>query len=362
MHLFVQSRRDLTRSAKVAGEQNAIASIAVLRLRPARARETLAHVKAIQITRFGGPEVLVLAEVPTPEPGPSQVLIRVGAAGVNFAETLMREDNYVASYALPATPGSEIAGTIVAVGSDVQGLAVGQRVGAVLAAAKTLTGGYAEYAVADAAVTVPLPDALEFDAAAALLVQGLTALYLTREIDPAGRNVLVTAAGGGVGSLLIQLARLAGAKHIVGAASSAEKCAHALAQGADQAVSYDELGQLSPDLIYDSVGGDILPRCLDILAFKGILVAYGALNLSAFDLGVAELKRMVFGNQSLRGFAFGSLIEHSAMRADLAHLFDLAASGQLRVAIGQRYALEDAAAAHQALADRGTVGKLVLIL
>lgn len=319
------------------------------------------RMKAIQISRFGGPEVLKLAEVPVPEPGPAQVLIRVAAAGVNFAETLMREDRYVASYALPAIPGSEIAGTIVAVGPAVEGLAVGQRVGAVLAAARVLTGGYAEYAVADAAVTVPLPDGLTFDAAAALLVQGLTALYLTREIDPAGRDVLVTAAGGGVGSLLIQLARLGGARRIAAAASSAAKREHATALGADEAIPYDAVDRLSPDLIYDSVGGDVLPRCLAALAFKGALVLYGALNLSAFELGIGELKRMVFSNQSLRGFAFGSLIERDRMRADLAHLFDLTIAGALRVSLGARLPLAEAADAHRALADRQAIGKLLLL-
>lgn len=316
--------------------------------------------KAIQIQRFGGPEVLELAEVPIPQPGPDQVLIRVAAAGVNFAETLMREDRYVASYALPAIPGSEVAGTIVATGASVEGLEVGQRVGAILAAARMLCGGYAEYVVADAAVTVPLPDALGYDEAAALLVQGLTALYLTRQIDPAGRDVLVTAAGGGVGSLLIQLALRAGARRVTAAASSDAKRALALSAGAEEAVDYADLTTLSPDLIYDSVGGDVFPACLEILAPKGILVAYGSLNLASFALGVAELKRMVFGNQSLRGFAFGPLLEHRTMRHDLGNLFDLAVGGALRVSIGARYQLADAAEAHRALLRRDTVGKLIL--
>lgn len=341
-------------------EQNGIAAMPACGLRQGAPRRTLSLMKAIQITRFGGPEVLELAEVATPEPGPGQVLIRVHAAGINFAETLMRENKYVAAYTLPAIPGSEIAGTIVALGAGVEGLAVGQRVGAVLAAARTLTGGYAEYALADAAVTVPLPDALDFDAATALLVQGLTALYLTREVDPAGRDVLVTAAGGGVGSVLIQLSRIAGARSVTAAASSAAKRAHALSMGADRAIDYAELGGTSPTLIYDSVGGDILPACLDALAFKGVLVAYGALNLAAFALGVDDLKRMVFGNQALRGFAFGPLIEHAKMRLDLSWLFDQAAAGVLKVAIGGRYPLASAADAHRALAARGSVGKLVI--
>lgn len=316
--------------------------------------------KAIQITRFGGPEVLMLAEVARPEPGPGQVLIRVAAAGVNFAETLMREDNYVASYALPAIPGSEVAGTIAAIGEGVDGLAIGQRVGAVLAAAKTLTGGYAEYCVADAAVTVPLPDALDFDAACALLVQGLTALYLTREASPAGRDVLITAAGGGVGSLLIQLARLRGAASVTAAASNAAKQELAIALGAERAVGYDELDGLAPSLVYESAGGEIFARCLEALAPKGILVAYGSLNLQSFVLGVPELKRMVFGNHTLRGFAFGALIKHEAMRADLAQLFGMAAKGLLRAPIGARYPLAEAADAHRALAARNSTGKLIL--
>jgi NADPH2:quinone reductase len=316
--------------------------------------------KAIQIYRFGGPDVLTVADVERPTPGPGQVLIRVAASGVNFAETLMRENNYVAAYALPAIPGSEIAGTIESVGEGVEGFASGQRVGAVLAAARVLCGGYAQYAVADAAVTVPLPDALDFAEAAALLVQGLTALYLVREIDPAGRDVLITAAGGGVSSLLIQLARHAGAARVTAAASSDGKRALALSLGADAAVGYDDWSGLAPTLIYDSVGGDILTKCLDILGFKGTLVAYGALNLQSFALGVPELKRMVFGNQTFRGFAFGALIQHDRMRRDLADLFDLAVRGTLKVTVGGRYPLAQTADAHQALADRNTIGKLII--
>jgi NADPH:quinone reductase len=316
--------------------------------------------KAIQITRFGGPEVLSLAEVERPEPSPGKVLIRVAAAGVNFAETLMREDAYVASYTLPAVPGSEIAGTIEAVGPDVTGFAPGQRVAAVLAAARVLTGGYAEYAVADAGVTVPLPDALSFEAAAALLVQGLTALYLVREVDPAGQKVLVTAAGGGVGSLLIQLGRHAGAERIVAAASSEEKRALALSVGADAAIDYAAIAEAAPTLVYDSVGGDVLPACLGALAFKGTLVVYGALNLQSFALGVDGLKKMVFGNQTLRGFAFGPLVRADTLRDDLADLFDFAVAGVIDPVIGDIYPLADAARAHAALAERKTVGKLIL--
>jgi len=316
--------------------------------------------KAIQVHRFGGPEVLELAEVAIPSPAPDEVLIRVASAGVNFAETLMRQDNYVASYELPATPGSEIAGTVEAVGSEVEHHRPGDRVGAVLAAARRLTGGYAEYAVAPASVTVPLPDELGFDEAVGLLVQGLTALHLVREADPRDHSILVTAGGGGVASILIQLARRAGAREIVAAASSANKRAHALRVGADRAVDYGEWEALAPTLVYESVGGEVLGQCLALLGFKGTMVVYGALNLQSFSLGLPELKRMVFSNQALRGFSFGSLLQPDAMKRDLSYLFGLAASGGLAVPIGGRFALADAADAHRQLQDRTSIGKLVL--
>ncbi len=316
--------------------------------------------KAIQISRFGGPEVLQLAEVPVPALGPGQVLIRVAAAGINFAETLMREDAYVASYALPAIPGSELSGTIEALGEGVTGFAVGQRIGAVLAAARTLTGGYAEYAVADARVLAAIPDALDFAAATALLVQGLTALYLTREVSPAGRDVMITAAGGGVGSLLIQLARNAGARRIVAVASNSAKRDHALSLGADAAISYEEITSEGPSLIFESAGGEVLPSCLDALAPRGTLVAYGSLNLQSFALDVPGLKKLVFGNQSLRGFAFGPLVDLDRVSNDVQHLFALAVAGELTPAIGAIYPLDQVAQAHRDLADRQTVGKLIL--
>lgn len=320
----------------------------------------LRAMKAIQIRKFGGPEVLELADLPVPAPGSGEVLIRVAAAGVNFAETLMREDRYVASYDLPATPGSEIAGTIETVGPDVHDLKAGDRVGAILAAARRLTGGYAQYAVAPADVTVPLPDALGFNESAALLVQGLTALHLTREAPPKGETVLVTAGGGGVASLLIQLARRGGAREIIAAASSEAKREHALAMGADRALGYGEIGGLAPSLVYDSVGGEVLASCLDRLAFKGRIVIYGALNLSDFAFGTDDLRRLMFSNQSLRGFTFGSLLEPRSLKRDLALLFALAASGDLTVPVGGIFDLENAADAHRQLQERASVGKLVL--
>jgi NADPH2:quinone reductase len=173
--------------------------------------------------------------------------------------------------------------------------------------------------------------------------------------------VLITAAGGGVGSLLIQLAKNLGAAPVTAAASNVAKREAALRAGADAAIGYDEIADAAPDLIYESVGGDVLPRCLDALAPKGIIVTYGALNLQSFALGVPELKRIVFGNQTLRGFAFGPLVDLATLKDDLRELFDLHKAGRIRVSVS-RLKLAQAATAHTMLADRSSTGKLALIV
>jgi NADPH2:quinone reductase len=188
--------------------------------------------------RFSGPEVLELVEVPTPAPRRGEVLVRVRAAGVNFAETLMRQNLYAVTPELPFIPGSDVAG----IGSDVDGIALGERVVAPLFAAGRFHGGYAEYAVIDSAYVVPLPEDVSFAAAMALTVQGLTALHLLRRTDPKGKTVLVSAAAGGVGLLLFQLAKRAGARIVVAAASSQAKLALACSRGADFGVDYTREG------------------------------------------------------------------------------------------------------------------------
>jgi NADPH:quinone reductase-like Zn-dependent oxidoreductase len=175
--------------------------------------------RQVQFSQFGGPDVLEIVERPTPQPGPRQALIRVRAAGINFFETLLRENRYAVTPELPCVPGVEIAGTVAAVGDEAS-LRVGTRVAVPLFAAGSF-GGYADHALIDAALAVPLPDALSFETATALMVQGLTALALVREVPPRGKTILVSAAAGGVGSLLVQLAKRAGARKVIAAASSA---------------------------------------------------------------------------------------------------------------------------------------------
>ncbi|TCR64223.1 zinc-binding dehydrogenase [Bosea sp. BK604] len=327
--------------------------------------------KAIQISRFGGPEVLEPAEVARPLPDPGQALIRVGAAGVNFFETLQRQDRYGGTPTLPMIPGVEVAGTVEALGAGVDTVRIGERVAAPLFAAGNFSGGYADYVAVNANWLVPLPDELPFARAAALMVQGLTALHLVRQAPPAGKSVLVSAAAGGVGSLLVQIAGRASATRVIAAASSAEKLAVARRLGAEEGVDYSQPGWTGQaraiaggtgfDIIYESTGGTVMSACLGLLAPLGRIVAFGALNLQDFALGLPELKALVAGNQSLAGFTLLPLLRQDEVKADLAELFGLAARGEIEVLPGGSYPLEQAKAAHQALESRQTTGKLVLI-
>ncbi|SON56613.1 Quinone oxidoreductase 1 [Hartmannibacter diazotrophicus] len=327
--------------------------------------------KAVSIDRFGAPDVLTLVDVDAPRPGPSDILVRVHAAGVNFAETLQRQDRYAMTPPLPSILGSEAAGVIEAVGGDVAGFSVGDRVAAPLFAAGIHFGGYAELVAIDHRYAVGIPDAVSFETAAALMVQGLTADHLTRQASPTGKVVLITAAAGGVGSQLVQIARLRCAKTIVAAAGSTEKLDFARRLGADIAIDYTRTdwtealltatGGEKPDIVYDSVGGDITMDCLKLLAPVGQMVLYGALNIQSFQLGVPDLLGLIFNNQSLTGFALVPLLTPDILRQSLGDLFGLAASGALKVEIGRTFPLAEAAEAHRALGDRKTRGKIVLL-
>lgn len=326
--------------------------------------------KQVQFQNFGDADVLELVEKPTPKPKDNEVLVRVRAIGVNFAETLMRQDKYAVTPDLPAVPGVEVAGTVELVGKNVNGLTPGVRVAVPLFLTGAVVGGYSDHVVVDASLAVPIPDGLSFEASTALLIQGLTALYLTRQIAPEGKVVLVNAAAGGVGSLLVQFAKRAGAKMVIAAASSKEKLDFARSLGADAGVDYTKSnwveavrtasGGAGPDLIYESAGGSVTAGSLAALAPGGELVIYGALNIQKFDFGIPELIGLIFKNQSLTGFALPSLLTAEGAKAGLAELFDLATNGKIRVTIGTTYPLDQAADAHRALEGRGTTGKLVL--
>jgi NADPH:quinone reductase len=325
--------------------------------------------KAVLLRRFGGPDVLEIVEVATPQPKPGQVLIRVRAAGVNFFETLIRRNRFAVIPKLPTIPGVEVAGVVDALGEGVDPNLLGTRVVVPLFAAGPGSGGYAEYVATKASDIIPLPDDLSFEEATALLVSGLTALYLVRQSSPQGKTVAVTAAGGGVGSLLIQLLKRAGAKVVVAVASTVEKLDLAKTLSVDFAFDYstpdwiDQVksvtGGVGADIIYDSVGGTTTKASLAALAPLGELV-FSALN--RFKLDPSDLEGMFLKNQSLRGFALLPLLNPVSLRNSLSELFSLARAGALRVPVGVRYPLKHVAEAHRALEGRRTIGKVVLIL
>jgi NADPH:quinone reductase len=324
--------------------------------------------RAVQLSRFGGPDVLELVEIPTPAPRSGEVLVRIRAAGVNFFETLMREDRYAVTPQLPMIPGVEVAGIVEMLGEGVVAPEIGARVAVPLFAIGRASGGYADYVAVDAASVVPLPGGLSFENATALMVQGLTALHLIRQSPPRGRSVLVTAAAGGVGSLLVQLAKSAGARLVIAAAGSGQKLDLARGLGADIGIDYSNpdwpglvratTGGTGAGIVYDLVGGAATLACLDALAANGELV-FGALG--RFDLPPAHVAGMFEKNQSLKGFALLPLLTPEGLKADLADLFDRAVSGGLRVLKGERFPLDQVAKAHLAIESRRTTGKVVLI-
>jgi NADPH:quinone reductase len=324
--------------------------------------------KAVQLSRFGAPDVLDIAELPIPTAQPGEVLVRIRASGVNFFETLVRQNRYAVTPSLPTIPGVEAAGIVEALGEGVDPSLLGRRVAIPLFAVGRPSGGYAEYLSVQASDVVPIPDGLSFEAATALLVQGLTALLWLRQARPESRAIAVTAAAGGVGSLLIQLAKRARAKLVVALASAPDKLAFTRSLGADYGFNYlepnwaDQVKEITNgaglDLIYDSVGGPITAACLNALAPQGEL-SFAALNRC--QLATRDLENMFNKNQSLRGFALLPLLRSTRLTDDLATLFELAQSGALKVSIGGRYPLEQAAEAHRVLENRLTTGKIVLI-
>lgn len=312
--------------------------------------------RAVVIREWGGPEVLELTDAETPQPGDGQKLIRVSAAGVNFADTHARENAYIAKYELPLIPGTEVAGM----------LEDGTRV-----VAMPRSGGYAEYAVADDASIFPLPEALGDHDALALLIQGLTAwhLYRTAAQVREGETVVVHSAAGGTGSLAVQLGKPMGAGRVIASASSEEKRALALELGADAAIdgSPDGLTERlveandgrAVDVVFDMAGGGVFEASVEALAPFGRVVVYGIASRDQNDLRTGRLMR---ASRGVVGFWLMHCLERpeAMMRAPLRDLFERAARGELRPQLGNVYALSDVRQAHEDLAGRRTTGKLVL--
>lgn len=313
--------------------------------------------KAVLLSQFGGPEALVVNEVEKPHPGPGEMLVRVEAAGINFTDTAQRAGS-LGPMPLPLVMGGEVAGTVDALGADVQGVAKGARVAVPLFAHGRM-GGYAEYVLAPAAALVPLPDSVSAADAVALMVQGMTALHISRRFAMNGKRVFIHAAGGGVGSLLVQLARHQGAAQILAGASGAAKLD---GLGADVVpVDYGRDGWTDAikgktDLIFDSAGGSVTAASLSLLAPGGTLVLYGLPSLSGFAITSAETMGLVMANQTVSGFSIMPEISPGAVTAALADLVALGIRPRLA-----SYRLDDAAKAHADMESRRTRGKVVLL-
>jgi NADPH2:quinone reductase len=314
--------------------------------------------KTVRIHEYGGTEQLRVDEVEIPTPQKDEVLIKVAVAGMNYADTMLRAGTYLVRPPLPFTPGFEAAGTIAAVGDAVKNLRPSDRVMATMQG-----GGYAEYAVAKAAQVVPVPEELDFGRASALLVQGLTALGLLRDLKP-GQTILIHAAAGGVGSLLVQLAKIKGAR-VIGTASTAEKLATVKKLGADVTVNYTEgdwpeqilraTDGKGIDLLIEMVGGEVGAQNMRCLAKGGTMIVYGA--ASGQDFSVSALN-LLGGGYTVKGYLVYNETPESMARFTN-ELMTLINENKLRVTV-QEFPLAEAARAHEALAGRQTTGKVVL--
>ena len=320
--------------------------------------------KAIQVEQTGGPEVMELVELPVPQPKAHEALVKLSASGVNFIDVFMREGRYPAP--LPLVPGQEGAGVVTAVGAEAKTVKVGDRV-----AWSGVLGSYAEYVAAPVGALVPVPPGVsDLDAAAAML-QGMTAHYLSHDTFPlkAGHTALVHAAAGGVGLLLVQMAHQLGAR-VIGTVSTEEKAQLARAAGADEVILYTHAdfaaetkrltGGQGVDVVYDGVGKATFEKSMNSLRPRGMLVLYGASSGP-----VPPVDPMTLSQKGSLFMARTTLAHFTATRDELlarsGAVFGMIASGKLKVRIGHTYPLAQAQQAHRDLEGRKTTGKLLLI-
>jgi NADPH:quinone reductase len=320
--------------------------------------------KTIHVTEPGGPEKMQLVEASKPEPGPKQVLIRMAAIGVNFIDVYFRKGLDKAE--IPMVLGNEGAGTVEAVGPDVTEVKAGDRV-----AWAMHRGSYSEYAAVPASLLVKVPDGLDFQAAAAAMLQGMTAHYLTHSTYPlkSGETCLVHAAAGGTGSLLVQMAKMRGAR-VFGTVSTEEKAAIARQAGADETILYTSqdfeaevkrlTGGRGVDVVYDSVAQSTFDKSLNSLRPRGVLALFGQSSgpVPPFDPNILNGKGSLFLTRP-------SLAHYLLTREELVwragDVLGWIAAGKLKLRIERTYPLADAAAAHRDLEGRRTAGKLLLI-
>ena len=322
--------------------------------------------KAIRIHRAGGPDVMQWEDVEVGAPGPGEVRIRHEAVGLNYIDVYFRTGLYPAP-SLPFSPGMEGAGIVEAVGDGVESLAAGERI----AYAAPPVGAYAEERLMPAEKVVKIPEGVDSEQAAAMMLQGMTVEYLLRRTRPvrSGETILFHAAAGGVGLIACQWAKHLGAT-VIGTVGSDEKAALARAHGCDHPILYtrenfvERVRELTDgagvSVVYDSVGRDTFEGSLDCLATRGMLVSFGQSSgkIDPFDIGVLSAKGSLYLTRP-------TLMTYTASRADLEAsaqaLFDVVGRGVVRVTVNQTFPLADAAAAHRALESRQTTGSTILM-
>lgn len=319
---------------------------------------------AIQVSQVGGPEVLTLVELPVPTPKPDEAIVQIKAAGVNFIDVYFREGRYPAP--LPFINGQEAAGIVTAVGSEVNDVKPGDRV-----AYTGVRGSYAEYAAVPADRLIAIPDQVDFETAAAAMLQGMTAHYLSHSTYPIqrGDTVLIHAAAGGVGALLVQMAKRLGAR-VIGTVGNAEKAQRARAAGADEVIIYSEqdfetetkrlTNNEGVHVVYDGVGKATFDKDLNILRTRGYLVLFGGASgeVPPFPLSQLSQKGSLYVTRPSLHHYILSRAELEQRAGDVMKMID---AGELNLWIHATYPLAEAQQAHRDLEGRKTSGKLLLI-
>ena len=315
--------------------------------------------KAVYVEKFGGVENLIYGDLPKPEPGPGQALVKIAATGVNFIDVYFRTGLY------PATPpvvlGNEGAGTVEAVGPDVTNVRSGDRVAYAMA-----RGSYAEYALVPAWQLVKIPASVDFQTAAAAMLQGMTAHYLTHSTYPlkSGDSCLIHAAAGGTGRLLVQMAKMRGAR-VTGTVGNEEKARQAKDAGADDVIIYTKEDFVAKvkgtmNVVYDSVGKATFMQSLDCLRPRGMMVSFG--NASG---AVADFAPLILSQKGSLFLTRPSLAHYSSTQEELdwraGDILNWISQGKLKLHVHKVYKLADAAQAHRDLEGRQTTGKLLLV-
>jgi NADPH:quinone reductase len=321
--------------------------------------------KAVHLTGYEGIDSLRIVEVDSPTPGPNQILIQVKAAGINFAEIELVRGRYVVPKTVPFTMGFEGAGVVVALGSQVTNFKIGDRVTTIVA-----SGGYADYAIADAGSAIPIPDGVSFAEASSIPVQGLSAfaiLKLAAKPQPT-ESLLIQAAAGGVGLYLIQLAKIMGVKTVIALVGSERKLALVRSIGADVAINYSEsdwaeqvrsaTGGKGVDIVLEAASGEVGAQSFKLMAPFGRMVMFGARNIHD-SLGPDKLQQLIYKNQSITGFNIPSL-QPEQIAGCVPLLLSLISQGKVKLFADNLYPLAEVRTAFQAISDRHTVGKVVL--